>query len=117
MSWRRHSTSGWGAIIREAREAKGLTQRQLGEAIEMDHGRISRFENEQWTPDLDDVHALCTALGIWPERLLGMLGLGLIPPAAAQVPRELTDAYLEMNNDGRKSLLQVANSLRVTHPR
>jgi len=104
-------------LIREARESRGLTQRLLGEEIGMDHSRISQLENENWTPNLDDIHVLCSALGIWPEVLLRALGLGLIPLGGVQIPKDLTDAYLEMNSDGRKSLLQVANSLRVTHPR
>ncbi len=114
---KRQARPGWGALIRDARLSRGLSQEELAETIGMDNSRVSRLENEMLTPRLDDIHALCVGLDIWPERLLTELGLVLTPSAASLLPRELVDAALEMSPEAQRLLSGVANSLRQTYPR
>ena len=108
---------GWGRLIREAREGRNLTQRDLGEAIGMDHSRISHLENENWQPNLDDIYLLCTALGIWPEQVFAFLGLPLILSASGKLPKDLLEAWNGMSDEVRPTLLAIAKSLSETHPR
>jgi len=41
-----------GEAIREAREARGLTQRELGQILDLDPKNIQRYENNRSTPEL-----------------------------------------------------------------
>lgn len=50
--------------IKKARIKKGLTQRQLGEAIGVSHNTISDWESGNHKPDADIVMALCKALNV-----------------------------------------------------
>lgn len=48
----------------EARRAKGLTQKQLGEEIGRDQGTVSRYESGDASPERDTALKLAKALGI-----------------------------------------------------
>lgn len=51
--------------IREARDARGLTQRQLGALVnDMDGMTVSRWERGRVTPSLENMTALANALGV-----------------------------------------------------
>lgn len=41
-----------GEAIREAREERGLTQRELGQLLDLDPKNIQRYENGKSTPEL-----------------------------------------------------------------
>ncbi len=57
-----------GALIRSARERKGLTQVQLAELVEVSQPTISRFERGEGTKTDDQIIALCVALGLtWAD--------------------------------------------------
>lgn len=53
-----------GDQIRNARTYRGLTQVALGERIGRDHKTISRWENAQRIPNLEDLLLLADALHI-----------------------------------------------------
>lgn len=53
-----------GANLRSARQAAGLTQRQLAEKIGTDSFQISRWERGANRPQDETLHALIEALGI-----------------------------------------------------
>ena len=60
-----------GARIRHFRKAKGLTQAELAEALFVTPQNVSKWENGQSAPDIEKFCALCKALGVSAERLLG----------------------------------------------
>lgn len=59
-----------GYKIKEAREQKNLTQKQLADLIGAAHNSISDWENNKNKPDLDTIKLLCGALKITPNYLL-----------------------------------------------
>ncbi|MCQ9181271.1 helix-turn-helix domain-containing protein [Streptomyces sp. IBSBF 2953] len=67
----------FGASLRRLRDRRGLSQRQLGKAVHLDHSVLSRYENGARLPDIDLVERL--------DALLDAEGalLALLPAAAA----------------------------------
>ena len=60
----------FGERIREARKAKGFTQKQLADKIGAKHNSISDWENNKNKPDPDTIEILCGVLSITPNYLL-----------------------------------------------
>lgn len=56
--------------LKEARLAKGLTQNELAELVNVKHNTISDWERGRSKPDPDSIELLCGALDISPSFLL-----------------------------------------------
>jgi transcriptional regulator with XRE-family HTH domain len=70
------STTPLGAYIRKAREAAGLTLRQLAEAAGIDHGYLAHIEaGERAKPGADVLQRLADALELDDTKLLGFIGV------------------------------------------
>lgn len=69
-----------GARIRQLREAKGLTQDQLGDIVGVREKTVSRWENGRHTGYISNVRALAEALDVDVQAITGTppppLGLG-----------------------------------------
>ena len=59
-----------GKIIKELRESKNLTQKQLGEIISVSDKTISKWETEKGLPDITLLEPLSAALGVSVAELL-----------------------------------------------
>ncbi len=59
-----------GKIIRDLRENKKLTQKQLGEIISVSDKTISKWETEKGLPDITLLEPLSAALGVSVAELL-----------------------------------------------
>ena len=59
-----------GKIIRELRESKNLTQKQLGEIISVSDKTISKWETEKGLPDITLLEPLSCALGVSVAEIL-----------------------------------------------
>ena len=68
MSTRSHPESA--RIIREARQAAGLTQLELAEKLGVTIGTIGYYERGAGQPKIDNLFALCDILPIRPADLL-----------------------------------------------
>lgn len=66
-----YQTSRIGANIRHFRKTRGLTQAQLAEKLFVTPQNISKWENGQSTPDVENLCLAAEALGVSVERLLG----------------------------------------------
>ena len=75
-----------GERIRAARNAKGLTQKQLAEKIGAKHNSISDWENDKNCPDTSTIQHLCQALDCEPNYFLGS--------DLAEEPPELSESAL-----------------------
>jgi transcriptional regulator with XRE-family HTH domain len=58
-----------GELIREQRKLKGLTQKQLAEAIEVSEPSIRLYELSKRTPSEEIIKKIAEALGISPSAL------------------------------------------------
>ena len=58
--------------LKEWRERRGLSQRQLSELSGVHHISIHRLEAGQLDPQLSTLRKLCVALHITPNQLLGV---------------------------------------------
>ena len=54
----------FGDKIRNARKAKGLTQKQLAQLINVKNTAISNWENDLNKPDPDSIKLLCNVLNV-----------------------------------------------------
>ena len=68
MSTRPHPESA--RIIREARQAAGLTQQELAEKLDVTIGTIGYYERGVGQPKTDNLFAPCNILHIRPADLL-----------------------------------------------
>ena len=59
-----------GKIIKELRERKDLTQKQLGEIISVSDKTVSKWETERGLPDISLLEPLSKALGVSVAELL-----------------------------------------------
>jgi len=59
-----------GKRLRDARKAKGLTQKELAGMIAVKHNSVSNWENDQNKPDLDTIRRICSVLDISSAYLL-----------------------------------------------
>ena len=59
-----------GKIIKELRENKNLTQKQLGEIISVSDKTVSKWETERGLPDISLLEPLSSALGVSVAELL-----------------------------------------------
>jgi transcriptional regulator with XRE-family HTH domain len=63
------TTLGPGARLRAAREAAGLTRRELAERLGVGYGSISNVELGTDTPTLDLIHRMAVAIGCDPHAI------------------------------------------------
>lgn len=105
--------AGYGRLIVDGRERRGWTQGDLAERLGVSVSTLSRWESEIRLPDLQQVNALVVALGLSAEDMIQSMGLSLLPPMAARLPRELV---LELLQRGPEELDALLILLRGTPP-
>jgi transcriptional regulator with XRE-family HTH domain len=62
-----------GKILREAREAAGLTQEALAHTAGVDRGYISQLERDLKSPTISMLFRLCEAMQASPSALVARL--------------------------------------------
>jgi transcriptional regulator with XRE-family HTH domain len=101
-----------GAMIRDARKARGWTIDELADRLSASPTTIHNWETGKTAPGLQDVNPLCAALpSLSPDVLLIELGVTLTPPAAARLPRELVHAALQLDAFRLEALTEAARGL------
>lgn len=111
------AAKGFGQLVKEARELRGLTQVDLAERLNTSNTTVSNIEREETFPSPDQVNGLVVALGMSPELLLAAMGFQLTPPAAARLPRTLVQGLLEMTPEELAGLeYLVLRRVRPDHP-
>ena len=58
-----------GKTIKELREKRKITQRELSEKIGVSDKTVSKWETNQTTPDFDKIIPLCELFGITSEEI------------------------------------------------
>lgn len=62
--------NGFGQVLREAREATGLSQENFAHEVGMDRTTISLLERGKQSPTIETVWRLCEHLNVAPSELL-----------------------------------------------
>ena len=88
-----------GKRLRDARKAKGLTQKELAAMIAVKHNSVSNWENDQNKPDLDTIRRICSVLDISSAYLLE--GETAPVPLQDELNRALTDTEFALFDEVR----------------
>jgi transcriptional regulator with XRE-family HTH domain len=94
------SREKFGASIREAREAKGISLRDLAKRVEVSPTFLSKVETEDWKPKEDKLRKIASILEMDGDDLVARAG---------RVPSDLTDI---IKKHGAKP--ELATLLRIT---
>lgn len=62
-----------GLNIKKAREAAGITQSQLAEKLQVRQIEISRWENNNRTPNVLTFGRICKVIGVSADKLLELV--------------------------------------------
>lgn len=62
----------YGQRIREERQLKGLSQRQLAELISTTQSTVGKYEREELQPNIDVIIKLCKIFEVSADYLLGL---------------------------------------------
>lgn len=65
-----------GANIKRARKDAGVTQKELAERLQVYQKDISRWENNELTPNALTLARICKELGASADKVLGLNDVG-----------------------------------------
>lgn len=107
-----------GRRLRQARVAKGLTQKDLGAAIGLSHQAIQKYESGETRLSLSTLALLRQQLGIEAAELLPVIrsdGTAVADPLASMAQSingvRLANLFGRMRPDQQQSLLSVAKAI------
>lgn len=112
-------TRTFGQTLKNLRQSKGITQRELAAVVRVDFSYISKVENDRMPPPAaDTIVKICEKLGVPPDNLLAMTGKMPTPikeaisetPAAQQFLREAQT--MTLTDDEWETLTQQLKNLR-----
>ena len=100
---------GYGALITNAREARGFSADELAKRLGRTRTFVYRIEQEAQEPTMEQVNALAALLPISVEDLLMKMGANLHAPAVASLPKPLVDILLLLDPPGRLAVEAAAH--------
>jgi transcriptional regulator with XRE-family HTH domain len=68
-----HIATAFGRVLREQREARGVSQEDLALSADVDRSFVSQMERGIRQPTLTTLVKLCRALGVAPSTLVGRM--------------------------------------------
>lgn len=93
----------YGGLIREYRKRKNLSQKQLGEILNVTKNAVGAWESGRSHPDLADIPTLCEALEMPVEVFFGM--------PESSVPDEVTEKFSRLNEYNRTIVMRQMDTL------
>jgi transcriptional regulator with XRE-family HTH domain len=101
-------TESFADRLRKTREAKSLSQAELGQKAGLQASAISHFEAGRRSPSFDNLIRLADALSVTLDFLLGR---ATEPKNAGPVAEQLFRSFERMSADDQESLAQFAKVL------
>jgi transcriptional regulator with XRE-family HTH domain len=98
----------FGDRLRKTREAKGLSQSELGQKAGLQASAISHFEAGRRSPSFENLIRLADALSVTLDFLLGR---ETEPRNAGPVAEQLFRSFERMSTEDQESLVQFARVL------
>ena len=87
----------FGKKLRQSRQVKKMTQKQLADLVGAKHNSVSDWENDKNKPDPDTIELLCGVLEISPNYLLSTPEDGFSPAEKLVIKK-----YRELDEHGTK---------------
>ena len=112
----------YGSRIRQARELRGMTQKELAAHVGVNQSAIAQIEKERYTPSSDLLKAIATETGFLPsffeQEPIDSFPLGSLSYRSkrALTAREETAAY-QHAKISFEQVKKMASHLEIPHPR
>lgn len=100
-----------GALIRSLRKERNITQKKLGEMLDVTEGTISKYEANTMTPLFETLRSIASIFNVSMDTLCGMKHQGTISThglteAQTETVKALVDAYRIKNAQSGRQLTQ-----------
>lgn len=95
--------------LRSAREAKGLSQKDLADKAGFQPSAISHFENEGRSPSFANLRKLADALGVTVDYLLGR---DVEPKTSGPVAEQIFRNLSQLSDADQRLVADFANMLK-----
>ena len=87
-----------GALIRSLRKERKITQKKLGEMLDVTEGTISKYEANTMTPPVETLRSIASIFNVSMDTLCGMKHQGTLSThglteAQTETVKALVDAY------------------------
>ncbi|MHB8646002.1 MAG: helix-turn-helix domain-containing protein [Thermomicrobiales bacterium] len=106
--------TAFGEFLKYARQQKRMTQFQLGIALNMDPGQLSKWERgELQRPSPDFATRAAVVLGV-PLEEMGLAMIGVFPPAYAGLRQRAVEFPLDMTAEEWAAIVHYARQLRLS---
>jgi transcriptional regulator with XRE-family HTH domain len=94
----------FGARLRTLRRAKGASQRELAEKVNVDFSYISKVENDRLPPPAaETIEKICGELGVESDELMGLTN---------KIPTDLRQMLIE--DKGAREFMRAAQSMSLS---
>ena len=100
-----------GALIRKLRKGRKITQKKLGEMLDVTEGTISKYEANLMIPPLETLRSIASIFNVSMDTLCGMKHQGTLSThglteSQTETLRSLVDAYRAKNAQLSRQLTQ-----------
>lgn len=98
----------FGEILKLQRKKRGLTQKQLGDKLNVSEATISKYESNTATPPFETMRALAAILHVSLDFLYGNEAPGAVSlhglsQEQADIVRELIEIFRNQNSTAKRS--------------
>lgn len=105
----------FGKRIKELRENKGHTQREVANLLSMSNSTLAMYETDKRQPDLAATARLADFFGVTTDYLIGRnISAAKSEPTSPQFSADelaLIEKYRQMKDDGKDTMHKVANHI------
>lgn len=100
-----------GALIRSLRKERNITQKKLGELLDVTEGTVSKYEANIMTPPFETLRSIASIFNVSMDTLCGMKHQGTLSThglteAQTETVKALVDAYRIKNAQTGRQLSQ-----------
>ena len=101
----------FGLLLKSLRKARNLTQKKLGELLNVTEGTVSKYEANLMTPPFETLRSIASIFNISMDELCGMKHQGTVSTHGlsemqTETVKSLIDAYRLKNAQTVKELTQ-----------
>ena len=101
-----------GKEIKKYRKNRGLSQKELGEKMNVSQAMIAQYENGKRIPKLETINNLAEALGIDPFSLYSFeMSTEILENSINDAEKPLLDNYRKLNKLGKDKAIEHVEML------